>query len=57
MNDKIGTITGTLTIEIAWKKQKKNLEFHACTKNIRTINKIYNLRNNKKIVRKQEQNY
>ena len=25
MNDKIGTITGTMTIEIAWKKQKKKL--------------------------------
>ena len=27
MNDKIGTITGTLTIEIAWKKQKKFWSF------------------------------
>ena len=38
-NDKMETITGTLTIELAWNKQKKNYssKFHACTKNIRTI--------------------
>ena len=48
----MGTITGTLTIKLAWNKQQKNKEFHACTKNIRTVNKIHNLRKNKKIVRK-----
>ena len=31
--DKMGTITGTLTMELAWNKQKK---FHACAKNIKT---------------------
>ena len=34
----MGTVTGTLTIEETWNR-KKNQEFHACTKNIRTINK------------------
>ena len=43
----MGTIKGTLTTELAWNKKKKQ-EFHACTKNIRTINEIHNLRNNKK---------
>ena len=38
-NDKMRTITGTLTIELAWNKQKKNYESRACTKNIRTIMK------------------
>ena len=48
-------MTETLTIEPAWNKQKKQ-EFYTCTKKIRTINEIHNLWNNKKIVRKQEQN-
>jgi len=46
----MGTITGTLTIEPAWNKQKKDYEFHPCTRNIRTINKIHNLKEQKKIV-------
>ena len=46
----MGTITRTLTIEPAWNKQKKDYEKNPCTRNIRTINKIRNLRNKKKIV-------
>ena len=43
----MGTIiTGTLTIEPAWNKQKNK-----CTKNMRTITEIQNLWNNKKIVK------
>ena len=45
----MGTITRTLTIEPAWNKQKKDYEKNPCTRNIRTINKIRNLRNQKKI--------
>ena len=35
-------------------EQAKKQEFYTCTKNIRTrtINKVHNLRNNKKIVKK-----
>ena len=47
----MGIITGSLTIELAWNKQKKLGVSCMCTKNIRTINE-HNLRNNKKIVRK-----
>ena len=50
----MGIITGSLTIEQAWNKKKKPEVSCMCTKNIRTINE-HNLRNNKKIVRKQEQ--
>ena len=49
-NDKMGTITGTLTIELVWNKQKSQ-EFHVYTKNIRTINEIHFISNNKKIVK------
>ena len=44
----MGTITGTLTIEKAKKKQ----EFYTCTMNIKTINEIHNLRNTEEIAQK-----
>ena len=43
----MGTITGSLTIELAWNKQKKLGVSCMCTKNYE-----HNPRNNKKIVRK-----
>ena len=48
----MGTITGTLTIELVWNKQKKLGVSWIHYKNIRTINEIHNLRNSKNIVRK-----
>ena len=44
----MGTITGTLTIEKAKKKQ----ELYTCTMNIKTINEIHNLRNTEEIAQK-----
>ena len=44
------TITGTLIIVPAGNKEK-NYKFHTWIKNIKTINEIINLRNNKKIVK------
>ena len=40
----MGTITGTLTVLNQLGTSQKKQEFHACTKNIRAINEIYNLR-------------
>ena len=44
----MGTITGTLS---QLGTNKKNYEFHTCTKSKRTINEIHKLGNNKKNIK------
>ena len=46
----MGTIIGTLTFEPARNTAHLGFYFYTCTKNIRTINKIHNLRNKRNIV-------